>query len=139
MTNEGPIEPDLHPSPEASGEIVRTVEVAQSTWRDVTAALSPIIGQPDVNALFKRSLQLRFAEYSALTNAGLTADQSDGFVAGLGAALLKLAPETASAANAAVLSAFVDLLSNLIGAALTAHLIGFAYHPPSGGDPARDS
>ena len=118
-----------------SNQIDPIVEIALSSWHNIMPVLSPIIGERGVEALFRRSLQQGLATNAAC----LTDDQSHGSITALEAALRRLTPETASAANAAVLSAFVDLLSNLIGAALTAHLIGFAYHPPSGGDPARDS
>lgn len=116
-----------------------TLEAALSQWRDITMALSPIIGHNGVDSLFRRSLQLQLAEHSALSKVSPAGAQANDFLDDLREGLLKSAPETASAANTAVLLTFIDLLSNLIGTALTQRLIGFAHTQPSGGDTARDS
>ena len=115
------------PGTEVPADTEGVVDAALSQWREVFAALVPIIGQRGVAALFKRSLHLRQAEHPFLS---LPAHPPDDFVA-LRAALLQQTAGVAKAANGALLRTFVDLLGRLIGTALTERLIGFAQIPAS--------
>lgn len=117
-------------------------DLALSIWRGVDAALSPIIGQHGVAALYKRSLYLTRAEHPCLT-AVYEGQLGPGEFATLQTALSLQTSEDASAANAALLQNFHDLLAKLIGAALTEQLLRPVVDNPafdnlSNGDAVQD-
>jgi hypothetical protein len=90
-------------------------------WRDIDAALSPIIGPRGVAALFKRSLLLTGMAHTSLVTAHDDADTLGNFAA-LRATLEQQSSANAIATNDALLQKFFDLLSNLIGESLTERL-----------------
>ena len=104
------------------GNAERIADAAVSVWRDVNAALSPVIGHRGVAALYKRSLYLTQAAHAclALVHEG---DLLPGDFSALRAALSQQTTQDAAAAHGAVLQAFYDLLTNLIGASLTEQLL----------------
>ena len=119
----------------------RVADAALSRWQAITAALSPIVGQRGVSALLKRSLYLNQGEHRCLgaclvavsTPSGETAD-----LTALHTALSQQAADTAVAAQAALLQTFVDLLSRLIGPALTERLLGSSPPSPPIGNATRN-
>ncbi len=120
----------------------RIADLSVSTWRDVDAALSPIIGQRGVAALYKRSLYLTRAEHPCLATV-YDGELGPGEFDGLHAALSRQTSSEAAAANGALLQVFHDLLARLIGAALTDQLLRSASDHPSSekravGNPALD-
>lgn len=125
------------PAAEAT-DVGRIAQAAASTWRDIDAALSPIISQRGVAALFKRSLHLTRARHPALA-----AVNEDEIVAGSYGALLpalsQQTSESAAAANDALLQTFCDLLSNLIGTSLSEQLLRSVRQTTSSGDAAQDT
>ncbi len=98
-------------------------DTAVATWRDVDAALCPIIGQGGVAALFKRSLYLTRVDYPWLLAVYDGAVPPDEFTA-LYTALSQQPSATAAAANGALEQTFYDQLANLIGGSLTERLLG---------------
>ena len=100
----------------------RIAESAVSTWRDLDAALSPIIGQRGVVALCKRSLYLTRADFPWLAAVDEGELKPDEFTT-LQTALSQQTSANAAAANDALLRTFCDLLSKLIGASLTDRLL----------------
>lgn len=120
---------DAQPNPAAStqqaeggADAAQIADLSVSTWREVDAALSPIIGQRGVAALYKRSLYLTRAEHPCLS-AVYEGELGPGEFAGLRTALSGQSSAGATAANGALLRAFHDLLANLIGASLTGQLL----------------
>ena len=97
-------------------------DAALSTWQSIAAALSPIVGQRGVAALYKRSLHLARA-----SRPWLTAAHDDALVVAdfraLHAALIQQPPAEAAAGHAALLKTFRDLLTSLIGPSLTERLL----------------
>jgi hypothetical protein len=110
-------------------------EAAASDWRGIEAALSPIIGQGGVAALFRRSRQLAAVQHPWLTK---EAAESDGFVA-LHAALALQSAAEARAAHDALLLNFRNVLARLVGASLTERLLEPVFAPSSSGDAAQDT
>lgn len=116
------------PTPPAFAQQAEGADAAQvadlsvSTWRKVDAALSPVIGQRGVAALYKRSLYLTRAAHPCLA-AVYEGALGPGEFAGLHAALAGQSSSDAAAANGALLQTFHDLLANLIGASLTGQLL----------------
>ena len=112
--------------------VEQIAQAAVATWRDIDAALSPIIGQRGVAALFMRSLHLSRAHYPWLTMAAESIPPQNDFTA-LQTAVAQQTCADAMAANAALLQNFTDLLANLIGASLTERLLrSVGDHPSSG-------
>ena len=100
----------------------RIADLAALTWRDIDAALSPIIGQRGVAALYKRSLHLTRACYPWLATVYESTLQDGDFTA-LQTALSQQTSSAAAAGNSTLLRTFYDLLSNLIGQSLTERLL----------------
>lgn len=116
-------------------------EKAVSAWRAVEAALSPIIGQRAVAALYKRSLALTCADYPWLLQreaGSLGNRQGDDFDV-LRTALSQQTSSNAMAAHWALLRAFRDLLASLLGESLTERLLGSVCEFPSSAGAAQDT
>lgn len=119
----------------AGADATSIAEVACAVWRDMAIALSPIIGQHGMAALYKRSLHLTRNEHS-----GLSAAHGDaGDFTALHKALSSQPSSGAAAANGALLKNFYDLLSSLIGPALTERLLRPALDKPSTNAGAQDA
>jgi hypothetical protein len=97
-------------------------DAAISVWHDINVALSPIIGQRGVMALYKRSLALTRADYPWLGAAQEHSLHPDDFAALQQALALQTRPN-AAAANGALLQRFTELLNNLIGPSLSERLL----------------
>jgi hypothetical protein len=121
-----------------SADAVAIAAAAISLWQEVDVALAPIIGQPGVAALYKRSLYLTLVDHPCLVTAyeGLL---RPGDFAGLETALSQQTPAEAAAAMAALLSTFHDLLTHLIGGSLFERLLRSVWNKPSSGDSAKDN
>ncbi len=107
-------------------------------WRDVDVALSPIIGQPGVAALYKRSLYLTLVDHPFLVTAYEGSVRAGDFV-GLETALSQQTPTEALAAIISLLITFHDLLTHLIGGSLFERLLRSVWDKPSSGDAAKDN
>jgi hypothetical protein len=107
-------------------------------WREVDAALRPIIGQRGVVALFNRSVQLAAAEQIWLLsvrqepNTELQFSAIADVFAGQDAAV-------AVSGGDALLLAFHQLLGSLIGASLAERLLRPAFNPAHSSTPTQDS
>ncbi|HET7159160.1 MAG TPA: hypothetical protein VFI62_09200 [Burkholderiales bacterium] len=119
-------------------DAVRIAQLAASTWRDIDAALSRIIGQRGVAALYKRSLHLTHGRHPCLT-AVYEGKLEPGDFAALQTALSQQTSQNAAAAHGALLQAFYDLLVHLIGASLTQQLLRSVCNPHTSGDAAQDT
>ena len=118
-------------------EAPRIADSAVAMWRDINAALTPIIGQRGVAALFKRSLFLTGAAHASLA---ATLDDVDalGSVVALRATLEQQSSAAAIATNGALLQTFSDLLINLIGESLTERLLQPVQDNPSSDSTMRE-
>jgi hypothetical protein len=108
----------------------RIAEAAVAQWSNIDAALSPIIGQSGVAALFKRSLRLTGVNYPCL-HALSESTLRPGDHAGLRAALSQETAFDAAAASDALQRTFHELLANLIGDSLAERLLRSAWNLPS--------
>jgi hypothetical protein len=106
-------------------------------WRDVDVALSPIIGQAGVAALYKRSIYLTLVDHRCLVTAYEGSLRSDAF-SGLESTLSQQTPAEALAAIISLLNTFHDLLTHLIGGSLFERLLRSVWDKPSSGDAAKD-
>jgi hypothetical protein len=117
---------------------VQVADLAVSSWSRIDAALAPIIGHGGVDALFKRSLYLSRGAHPWLESAYAGA-LAPGDLGMLRAALQAQSDNDAAGAHVTVLRAFHDLLTNLIGAALTERLLTPVWDPSSSGDAVQDN
>lgn len=113
-------------------DAVRIAETAVSTWRNVDRALSPIIGKGGVTALYRRSVFLTVRAYPWIATVTVTDRPRHDWLDTLQTALSQQSESVAAAANCALLQTFCDLLSALIGAPLTEHLLQSAWDASSG-------
>lgn len=116
----------------------RIADIAVSIWRDVAAALSPIIGQRGVAELYKRSVYLTRADYAWLAAVHESALGPTEF-ASLQTALSQQTSQNAAAANGSLLQTFYDLLIKLIGTSLTERLFRSVWDNLSSGHAAQDT
>lgn len=112
------------------------VEAIVSVWRVVEAELSPIIGSKGVAALYWRSLYLVRARYPWL--GAIQGAESPMDFSQLRAVLHQQGSSQAAAAGGAHLQAVYELLGSLIGASLTAQLLGPVWDKPFDGAAAQD-
>ena len=102
-----------------SGKIA---DAAVAAWRDIDAALSPIIGDRGTAALFTRCLYLMRTDYPWLADAHASTSPL-GALPGLRAAFSAQTGVTAASANGALLHTFFDLVTHLIGGSLAERLL----------------
>ena len=93
-----------------------------SIWRDIDAALAPIIGHRGVGALFRRTLHLIRHDYPWLTASHESLADPIDFTA-LHSTLSQRTSANAVAGNGALLQKFLEQLASLIGESLTERLL----------------
>jgi hypothetical protein len=93
-----------------------------SLWRDIDAALAPIIGHRGVAALFRRTLHLIRHDYPWLTASHERLADPIDFKA-LHSTLSQRTSANAVAGNGALLQKFLEQLATLIGESLTERLL----------------
>ncbi len=110
--------------PQAEDRVLalRVADAAVTAWRELDAALSPIIGQRGVAALYQRSLYLTRIDYPWLAGVHQATVRAGEF-APLHTVLSQQTSATAAGACSALLATFRDLLTRLIGASLTEGLL----------------
>jgi hypothetical protein len=119
-------------------DAVQVAQIAGSIWNDVSAALAPIIGQPGVIALLKRSVYLTRGAHSCLSTLFGDDSPSDPLDA-LQSLLARQAVADAVVINAVLLLNFQNLLDTLIGASLTERLLRPVWDTPSSGQAVQDN
>lgn len=110
---------------QSAGTGVGADAVARSivtTWQDIDAALTPIIGPRGVAALFNRSVQLVSLKVPVLQGIAAT-NPTTMDLSPLKLRLAHQPPADAAAAGAQLLHTFHQLLGTLIGASLTEQLL----------------
>jgi len=112
-------------------DAARIADEAISVWGEIDAALAPVIGQRGVAALFKRTLFLARPTHDWLAGAQENTALPDVFAA-LRVTLRQQTSSNAAAAHILLLETFVDLLTRLIGEALTERLLGPVWDRPQG-------
>lgn len=113
-------------------------EHAIALWRGMSDALSPIIGQSGITALYQRSIYLTGIDHRCLRGAGELAAAPDSF-APLRTALAPLSGTDAALAASALAYTFRDLLAHLIGGSLTERLLRSVWISPTSGQAVQDT
>ena len=109
-----------------------------STWQVIDAALSPIIGQGGVAALYKRSLYLTGQVYSWM--AGMHEGVPTAMdLAALKSLLVQQGSADAAAGGGVLLQTFRELLASLVGPSLTDQLLHSVAANFSSAQPAQDT
>lgn len=104
---------------------------------EIGAALAPIIGARGVAALYKRSLFLAGQQHPALL--GLQENvQAEMDLSPLKAALTPLSDAEATLVGGALLIAFYELISSLVGPSLTERLLRSLWDRPLSDPPASE-
>lgn len=122
----------------AAQEAADVATMLVSTWSEIDAALQPVIGPGGVAAIHRRSLHLTLPAHpwlaDALDNAGTDLD-----IGTLNAVLARQRCSDAIAAGGALLQAFSQVLTSLIGSSLTERLLSRAWENTLGASPVRKS
>ena len=100
----------------------RVADSIVAIWLDIDRALSPVIGERGVSAVYKRSVNLIRADFPWLWRAYEGVPDQGQFVV-LGTQISQQSTSNGLTANIALLHAFCNLLENLIGKALTDRLL----------------
>lgn len=107
-------------------------------WVEVEFALAPIVGQRGVAALIHRSLKLTNGRHGWIGQ-GQPLLPTEVDRAALQAAFARQTAAEAGAAGLALFQAFRELLTSLVGAALTEQLLQAAWTPPPAASPSQDN
>ena len=108
-----------------------------SSWREIEAALAPVIGHRGVGALFERSLYLARTHYPWLAAVPENIEARMDLAA-LTAVLQKQGSAAAAAGGGAHLEALHELLGSLIGQSLAERLLRSTWSNPLTGSAAQD-
>jgi hypothetical protein len=119
-------------------DAARIAEAIASTWQEIDAALTPIIGQRGVAALYKRSLYLTAATHPWL-GATHQSVQPTLDLAALRSVFAQQTSADAAAGGSALLQTFHELLASLVGPSLTERLLRSVWADSSSGSPAQDT
>lgn len=122
----------------AGADAARIADVLVSTWQQVDIALSPILGQRGVAALYQRSLHLASASHPWLagTQQGLATAMD---LHALKTAIAQRSPADAAAAAGDLLQTFHELMDSLVGPSLTERLLLPVRTHLSSATPAQDT
>jgi hypothetical protein len=107
-------------------------------WDEIDDALTPIIGQLGLVALYRRTIHLAAAQHAWL------AGRDEGVLTDTDPAVLRCVLARRNSAEAAAggnvfLNTFQELLAGLIGRSLTARLLRSVWDNPSSGAAAQDT
>jgi hypothetical protein len=112
----------FYPAVNSSIHSAQIANIATATWLNIYIALSPIIGQKGVAAIYKRSLSLARRDYPWLMYAQ-ECTRSAGDFTSLRTTLARQPIRVASAAHRSLLGVFYNLVRHLIGNELTEKLL----------------
>ncbi|MDO9314853.1 MAG: hypothetical protein Q7T97_09955 [Burkholderiaceae bacterium] len=115
---------------DAGAQASQIAEAIEATWLEIHVALTPIVGERGLVALYKRSLYLAASAHPWLE--GLHEGvQSKMDLAGLKAAVSQQSSADAAAGGCDIFRAFHDLLESMVGPSLTERLLRsvWALHP----------
>ena len=121
-----------------NADTAKTAQAIVSTLQDMDTALTPIIGQKGVAALYRRSLHLCASTHPSL------AGTCDKMQAGMDLTALPPVLVEQSEADAlffgeVFLTTFYELLTTLIGPSLTARLLRGVWEPSLSDTPSQEN
>ncbi|MGK2944647.1 MAG: hypothetical protein ACSLFC_07895 [Desulfuromonadales bacterium] len=112
-------------APDASA----VAEATASTWRQVAALLTPVIGARGVDVIFRRALSLtsKIFQWLAL---GEAQGDSVALLVSLKAQLAGQETDVAAEAGCTLMVTFIELLTTLIGESLTERMVSPVWASP---------
>lgn len=131
-----PFESRTYVNASANDDAQIIANAGAARWTTIVAALTPVLGQRGVAALYRRSLHLAGRAHPCLLEAQETTEPIT--FEKLREVLAAQELDTAVAAADASIETFHTLLGSLIGPALTQSLLGRTWSPLYSGSPAQD-
>lgn len=128
------ISANFNPANEDRAQMVADAAVAR--WQSIVDALTPVLGQRGVAALYRRTLNVAARTHPCLLDAHEEGEPI-GF-APLRAVLLAQPDNQAAMATDASIQTFHELLNSLIGIPLTQKLLGNLWSSTFSGSPVQD-
>lgn len=104
-------------------------EATASTWHQVAALLTPVIGERGVDVIFTRALSLTSKAFPWLA-IGEEHGDSAALLVGLKVQLAGRDTATAAEAGCTLMVTFIELLTTLIGKSLTERLVSSVWASP---------
>lgn len=111
-------------------------DAAVARWESIVDALTPVLGQRGVAALYRRTLNVAGRSHPCLLQAH--EDTEPVCFEQLRKALAQQSANQAAAATDASIQTFHELLNSLIGTPLTQRLLGSLWSPTFSGSPVQD-
>lgn len=105
-------------------------EATIGTWRQMDSLLAPVIGTQGVDVIFRRALYLTSKTFPWLAS-GEEYGESAVLLASLQARLENRSAADVAEAGCSLLVCFTELLTTLIGEALTGRVLGSVWASPS--------
>lgn len=119
-------------------DTARIAEAIVATLQDMNAALTPIIGQQGVVALYRRSLHLCAATHPRLAGTFSSVQAALDLIA-LKSVLVEQNEVDALFFGEVLLTTFYELLTTLIGPSLTARLLRGVWEPSLSDTPSQET
>ena len=121
----------------SDADAAQVADAIVATWQEIDAALTPIIGQRGVAALYRRSTYLAASAHPWLSARKGVQTVMD--LAALKSVLARQSSADAAAGGGTLLQTFYELLATLVGPSLTERLLRSVWAPSSSGPPAQDT
>jgi len=121
-----------------NADTARIAQAIVSTLQDMTAALTPIIGQQGVVALYRRSLHLCASNHPRLAGTYDSVQTALDLIA-LNSVLVEQSEVDALFFGEVLLTTFYELLTTLIGPSLTARLLRGVWEPSLSDTPSQEN
>ncbi|MEO4012591.1 hypothetical protein ACIQU2_25615 [Pseudomonas sp. NPDC098740] len=121
-----------------NADIATVAQAIASILQDMDAALTPIIGQPGVVALYRRSLHLCASRHPRLAGT-YESVQASLDLTSLKSVLVEQSETDALFFGELLLTTFYELLTTLIGPSLTARLLRGVWEPSLSDTPSQEN
>ncbi|MGX1176909.1 hypothetical protein [Pseudomonas sp. NFACC04-2] len=121
-----------------NADIAKTAHAIISILQDIEAALTPVIGQQGVAALYRRSLHLCGTNHPRLSSP-CDRVQAGQVLTALKSVLVEQSEADALFFGEMLLTIFYELLTTLIGPSLTARLLRGVWEPSLSDTPSQEN
>jgi hypothetical protein len=122
-----------------NADIATVAQAIASILQDMDAALTPIIGQQGVVALYRRSLHLCASNHPRLAGTYDSVQAASLDLTALKSVLVEQSEADALFFGDVLLTTFYELLSTLIGPSLTARLLRGVWEPSLSDTPSQEN
>ncbi|WP_282480071.1 hypothetical protein [Pseudomonas sp. UYIF39] len=122
-----------------NADIATVAQAIASILQDMDAALTPIIGQQGVVALYRRSLHLCASRHPRLAGTYDSVQAASLDLTALKSVLVEQSEADALFFGDVLLTTFYELLTTLIGPSLTARLLRGVWEPSLSDTPSQEN